>query len=324
MKIFNLFSRIALKAVVESAHAGDARNQTLLGDHYRAGKGLPKNEIEAVKWYRKAADQGHAIAEFNLALCYEQGIGIPRNSEEAFRWYKLAAVHGNIEAQNSTGYCYEYGEGVSQDYGEALKWYRESASRGDQNAQFNIGNMYRLGKGVLKNPEEAAKWFRMSAAQGNSDAANNLRVCRYMIVAGERVQYLVDARDQLIAEGRVVDPLAVADKILDRIIMEGPLDDQFARALAGTVGGAEGFRSLMNPAQLATLEKCGISYEGIAYFMELEIFKNLDSYIPFYWTYCKRVDELVEAAGLPAQSRDVKVAIFQALRIDVPPYERYL
>ena len=48
--------------------ASDAVAQTLLGMMYQNGKGVPQNDAEAVQWYRKAADQDQAGAQFNLGL----------------------------------------------------------------------------------------------------------------------------------------------------------------------------------------------------------------------------------------------------------------
>ena len=41
-----------------------------------------KGYVEAVKWYRKAAEQNYAEAQFNLGLCYENGQGrCPKTGE---------------------------------------------------------------------------------------------------------------------------------------------------------------------------------------------------------------------------------------------------
>ena len=67
---------------------------------YANGQGVPQNYAEAVKWYRLAADQGNATAQFNLALMYANGQGVPQNYAEAVKWYRLAADQGDAEAQN--------------------------------------------------------------------------------------------------------------------------------------------------------------------------------------------------------------------------------
>ena len=50
---------------------------------YAFGDGVPENDAEAVKWYRKAADQGDASGQYNLALMYDNGDGVPEDDAEA-------------------------------------------------------------------------------------------------------------------------------------------------------------------------------------------------------------------------------------------------
>ena len=51
---------------------------------YNKGIGVPENNVEALGWYHKAAEQGIAIAQFNLGIMYDKGIGVPENNVEAF------------------------------------------------------------------------------------------------------------------------------------------------------------------------------------------------------------------------------------------------
>ena len=55
---------------------------------------MPQDEAEAVYWYRLAADQGLAGAQFNLGVMYSEGQGVPQNDAEAVRWHRLAAQAG--------------------------------------------------------------------------------------------------------------------------------------------------------------------------------------------------------------------------------------
>ena len=43
--------------------------------------------MEAARWYRKAADQGNAAAQFNVGMMYELGQGVMQDYAEAARWY---------------------------------------------------------------------------------------------------------------------------------------------------------------------------------------------------------------------------------------------
>jgi TPR repeat protein len=68
---------------------------------YEYGRGgLEKSDKEAVKWYRKAAGQGHANAQYNLGWMYETGRGgLAKKKTLARKWYQKAAVQGNTAAK---------------------------------------------------------------------------------------------------------------------------------------------------------------------------------------------------------------------------------
>src|SRR5664280_341049 len=55
------------------------------------GQGVPKDDAEAVKWYRKAAKQGDTDAMFNLGIMYQEGKGVPQDDAKAAKWYRKAA-----------------------------------------------------------------------------------------------------------------------------------------------------------------------------------------------------------------------------------------
>ena len=54
--------------------------------------------MEAVKWCRKAAEQGNALAQFNLGGMYFRGEGVPKNDIESYAWFLLAKANGNERA----------------------------------------------------------------------------------------------------------------------------------------------------------------------------------------------------------------------------------
>ena len=99
------------------------------GFAYDYGQGVPLDDAEAVVWYRLAAEQGHASAQYNLGVMYDNGEGIPQDDAEAIRWYRLAAEQGSASAQNNLGVMYGTGEGVPQDNVEAHMWLNLAASR---------------------------------------------------------------------------------------------------------------------------------------------------------------------------------------------------
>ena len=95
------------------------------------------------------ADQGDALAQYNLALRYYVGRGVPQDYAKAMKWYRKAADQGNALAQFCVGNGYGNGQGVSLDYAEAIKWYRKAADQGNAAAQYNLALKYAKGQGCL-------------------------------------------------------------------------------------------------------------------------------------------------------------------------------
>ena len=58
----------------------------------------PEFEFAAV-WYRKAADQRGAGAQFNLGIIYSKGLGVPQSDKEIAVWYRKAAGQKYAAAQ---------------------------------------------------------------------------------------------------------------------------------------------------------------------------------------------------------------------------------
>ena len=116
-----------------------------------------------MKWYRKAAEQGDAKAQYNLGHAYYNGEGVEQDYVEAVRWYRLSADQGYAGAQFMLGNAYYFGEGVPKDDVEAVKWWRKSADQGFAGAQCGLGVAYALGIGVPKDDVEAYAWINVAA-----------------------------------------------------------------------------------------------------------------------------------------------------------------
>ena len=104
------------------ADQGAPDAQFYLGFMNEYGQGVPRNSVEAIKWYRKAADQHHAVAQFSLGIMYANGEGVPHSDSEAAQWYRLAADQGLAGAQFNLGIMYTEGKGVPQDHVLAHMW----------------------------------------------------------------------------------------------------------------------------------------------------------------------------------------------------------
>jgi non-specific serine/threonine protein kinase/serine/threonine-protein kinase len=165
----------ALRWFRKAAAGGSALAMANLGFCYRDGEGVAKDYAEAISWFRKAADGNDEAGMFGVGYLYEQGWGVSTDYKEASRWYRKAAEAGHALSMNNLGSLYERGLGVVTDYTEALRWYRKAAEAGSEIAMANVGRAYEKGLGVGADKKEAISWFRKAAAAGNSSAKDELR-----------------------------------------------------------------------------------------------------------------------------------------------------
>ena len=160
----------AVKWYKRAAEQGHVKAQHYLGRLYEDGNGVSKDLSEALRWYKKAADQGYDHAQWYLGLCYHEGKGVSEDLSEAVRWYKKSADQGYKLGQCWLGLCYYNGRGVSKNLTEAVSWFKKAADQGYDYAQYLLGECYENGKGVSQDINEAIKWYKKAADQGDADA----------------------------------------------------------------------------------------------------------------------------------------------------------
>jgi len=87
----------------EAADAGEPNAQTDLGDYYGAGTFVPRDYVEARRWYGLAAAQGQRNALFNLGVFDWNGLGGQRDLESAGKWFEAAYAAGRLDAASLVG-----------------------------------------------------------------------------------------------------------------------------------------------------------------------------------------------------------------------------
>jgi TPR repeat protein len=163
----------AVKWYRKAAERNHVKAQCSLGYCYVYGWGVAEDEAEAVKWFQKSAESGHADAQRWLGDFY----GLTQDYLSAIKWYRKGAEQGDFSCQRELGDFYHDGKGVPKDYIEAVKWYRKAAEQNLSTAQCALGCCYRDGQGVTQDYGEAVKWFRLSADNGWAMAQYNLGLC---------------------------------------------------------------------------------------------------------------------------------------------------
>jgi len=172
----------------QAAESGDAEAQRNLGLMHAEGRGVQRNDGEALRLFRLAGEQGDAEAQHYVGWMLEKGSGASKDHAEAVRWFRRAADQNFAAAQVSLVIAYEQGRGVAQNNAQALRWlrratekgdaaevwFRRAAEAGDGAAQFCLGKMLAQGWCRSPNEEESLRWFRRAAENGYAPAQQYL------------------------------------------------------------------------------------------------------------------------------------------------------
>jgi hypothetical protein len=135
------------------AESGDACMQHLVGRYYDPGAGPLMTATDA--------DPSQDRPENFL----------PRKKEAA-KWFRLAAEQGHAEAQAALAGLYWYGYGVRQDYVEAAAWHIKAANQGLSCSQLELGEMYQKGQGVRKDYVQGHFWMNLASAYEQGGGLN--------------------------------------------------------------------------------------------------------------------------------------------------------
>jgi TPR repeat protein len=135
------------------------------------GEGAPANIDEGKKWLRKAADANMSHAQYVYGKMYDDGEFVGRDPVEAHRWFLKAAQQGHVQAELALANQFLDGRGTERDNKQAFVWYKKAAEGGDMTAQYVAGSFYeRGGDGVEKNLNVARAYYAAAAAQGDPAA----------------------------------------------------------------------------------------------------------------------------------------------------------
>ena len=141
--------------------------------------------VKALEWYKHAAVQGHARAQYILASAYDGGVGADEGDKtEAVKWYRKAAENDEYFtaplSAKRLGELLESGEGgVERNAEESAEFFQYAADEfhwwatdgADSDAQYHLGELFRDGKGVEQDACVAYIWFFVAAENDNEDAA---------------------------------------------------------------------------------------------------------------------------------------------------------
>lgn len=177
----------ALQWLNRAAEGGLLKAQLDLGGIYlEGGKGVPADPGKAFEWFRRAAAQGSAEAEFYLGHILYNGLGRPADKTAAVSHWRKAAESGIGEAQYRLAHLL-LAEAETQSEGLELLLRAASATAPKLAAQAacDLGNIYAKGQaGQVVDMPKAAEWYARAARGGNSRAQ---LVYAIMLLSGEPI-----------------------------------------------------------------------------------------------------------------------------------------
>lgn len=247
----------AIADLREIAYAGNVNAQVQLGVIYLTGDGVAKDDVEAVKWLRMAAEQDNALGERYLAEMYFKGRGVTADNAEAAKWLRMAAEQGDAESQHNLAVLYTQGLGVIRSVKEAAKWMRLSAEHNFAPGEQGLGVLYENGDGVPEDPVSAAMWYRKAVDQGYVPAMNSLAALMAStkeptvrnpeqaialaikaVAAGSNPDYLDTLAAAYFASGQTEKAVETEEKAL----LRDPDNDTYKKAMEKYSAAAHGIR----------------------------------------------------------------------------------
>lgn len=147
-------------------------------EYYAAVEAMEAGDFAtALTEFRRAAEAGLHLAQYNLGVMYYTGQGVEQSYETAFYWLSQAAQQGHLNSMFNLATMYYNGQGMNsslmqvwplslisrrQNLRQAATWYQEAAEYEHAGAQYNLATMYEAGEGVTQDLTQAYKWARLA------------------------------------------------------------------------------------------------------------------------------------------------------------------
>ena len=102
---------------------------------------MNNNDPAYLEWYRKAAEQGDDLSQYNLALAYLEGkFGSP-DAVNGLKYLELSAAQNNAGALKDLGVFWKDGVGGKKDIVKGIKYLKLAVGKGDTPAAFLLGEI---------------------------------------------------------------------------------------------------------------------------------------------------------------------------------------
>jgi len=194
----------------ERIRAKDPGFQFWVGWCYYNEESIEKDYAESVKWFKLAVDQGHAIAQNNLAVCYSDGKGVAKDDKEALRLYNLSADQGYWGAFRNLGHIYRRGMDVERNREKALEYYEKAlANAGHELSPASIADKEGIQKEIDKINAAIAEEERVEQERAKAAAEAQAKLAR---IAARTQVFISYARKDEVYRDELLPHLKVLER----------------------------------------------------------------------------------------------------------------
>lgn len=188
-----------IDSIQHMAESGDAEFEYFYGGCFNEGWGVEVDYVEAMKWYKKAAEKNQKYSFNAIGNLYRIGNGVEADPKLAFEWYNKGVNVKDPQAMLNLGNCYYYGIGAEKNLDKAIKLWEDAATYGNAYAEAQLGDCYFYGMGVEKSIDKAVEHLTKAADQGVPGAQYRLGILYY---AGQGVKQDLARSEMLMKKAR--------------------------------------------------------------------------------------------------------------------------
>ncbi|WP_250482889.1 tetratricopeptide repeat protein [Caballeronia sp. GaOx3] len=168
--IASAFAAVSLSIWIGAAHADDAPKPTDITTQNAVADYNAGNLVAARSEFRRAAQKGSRLAQFNYAMMLLNGEGGAADVPEGKKWLRRAADANMTHAQYVYGKMYDDGQFVEKDPAEAHRWFLRAANQGHVQAELALANQFLDGRGTMRDNTQAFTWYKKAAQGGDMTA----------------------------------------------------------------------------------------------------------------------------------------------------------
>ena len=187
---------------------------TVVVDRKKIQKVSEAEVAQAVKWLKNKAEEGDAVAQFDLAMLYDAGKHIEKDTNKALELFGSAVKSENtlVEERIISSLSVDRIEVIANKISDSprkMRILKVAADRGSSTAQYSYAVLCEHNKDC----KQALKYYKMAADQGNLDAA--LAVCQSTTYSGSIKEYVNVVKNALQTAAKT-DNIILAEKIVKR------------------------------------------------------------------------------------------------------------